>query len=212
MTFLKEQLLSARILPVLVVHSEEEAVALCRALQTGGLTAVEITLRTSAALAAIKAVKHTLPDLTVAAGTVITTRDMENVADAGVDFAVSPGLTRALSECAQQLNLNFLPGVSTASEVMGGMELGHRLFKFFPAEASGGVSLLKAFESPFAGISFCPTGGLNANNAHFYLERPNVSCIGGSWMIDAEKIKKTQWSGISESVRQCLSQLKPGDI
>lgn len=207
MTFLKEQLMSARVLPVLIVNSEEEAVGLCRALQAGGMTAVEITLRTPAALAAIKAVKQTLPDLTVAAGTVITTRDMENVAEAGVDFAVSPGLTRALSECAQQMGLNFLPGVSTASEIIGGMELGHRLFKFFPAEASGGVKLLKAFASPFAGVSFCPTGGLDATNALSYLALGNVSCIGGSWMIDAEKIRSGQWQELTQSVRQCLTQL-----
>lgn len=210
MTFLKEQLMLARVLPVLIVNSEEEAVALCRALQSGGMSAVEITLRTPAALAAIKAVKQTLPDLTVAAGTVISTRDMENVAEAGVDFAVSPGLTRALSECAHHLGLNFLPGVSTASEIMGGMELGHRLFKFFPAEASGGIKLLKAFESPFAGISFCPTGGLNAGNAQSYLELGNVSCIGGSWMIDAEKIKAMQWAALTQSVRQCLTGLNKG--
>ncbi|MDP2128252.1 MAG: bifunctional 4-hydroxy-2-oxoglutarate aldolase/2-dehydro-3-deoxy-phosphogluconate aldolase [Pseudohongiella sp.] len=209
MTFLKEQLLLARVLPVLIVNSEEEAVALCRALQAGGMSAVEITLRTPAALAAIKAVKQTLPDLTVAAGTVISTRDMENVAEAGVDFAVSPGLTRSLSECAQQLGLNFLPGVSTASEIMGGMELGHRLFKFFPAEASGGVKLLKAFESPFAGISFCPTGGVNTNNARSYFDLGNVSCVGGSWMIEEEIIKKGRWSELTQSVRQCLAELAP---
>ncbi|MDO9519686.1 MAG: bifunctional 4-hydroxy-2-oxoglutarate aldolase/2-dehydro-3-deoxy-phosphogluconate aldolase [Pseudohongiella sp.] len=209
MTFLKEQLLLARVLPVLIVNSEEEAVALCRALQAGGMSAVEITLRTPAALAAIKAVKQTLPDLTVAAGTVISTRDMENVAEAGVDFAVSPGLTRSLSECAQQLGLNFLPGVSTASEIMGGMELGHRLFKFFPAEASGGVKLLKAFESPFAGISFCPTGGVNTNNARSYFDLGNVSCVGGSWMIEEEIIKKGRWSELTQSVCQCLAELAP---
>ncbi|MBU2097171.1 MAG: bifunctional 4-hydroxy-2-oxoglutarate aldolase/2-dehydro-3-deoxy-phosphogluconate aldolase [Gammaproteobacteria bacterium] len=211
MTFLKEQLLLARVLPVLVVHSEEQAVALCRALQAGGLNAVEITLRTPAALAAIKAVKHTLPDLTVAAGTVITVGDMEDVAEAGVDFAVSPGLTRALSDCAQQLSLNFLPGVSTASEIMGGMELGHRVFKFFPAEASGGTKLLKAFESPFAGISFCPTGGINASNARSYADLGNVCCIGGSWMIEPEQLKNAQWAEISQSVRDCLLQLETGE-
>jgi 2-dehydro-3-deoxyphosphogluconate aldolase/(4S)-4-hydroxy-2-oxoglutarate aldolase len=207
MSFLKEQLILARVLPVLIVNSEEEAVALCRALQAGGMSAVEITLRTPAALAAIKAVKQTLPDLIVAAGTVITTRDMENVAEAGVDFAVSPGLTRALSECAQQLALNFLPGVSTASEIMGGIELGHRLFKFFPAEASGGVKLLKAFESPFAGISFCPTGGINTSNASTYLALSNVSCIGGSWMIDQQSIRKSQWAQLTQSVKKSLAEL-----
>lgn len=207
MGFLNEQLRLARLLPVLTVESEELAVALCRALQAGGFKAVEITLRTPAALAAIKAVKQTLPDLIVAAGTVLSAQDMENVADAGVDFAVSPGLTRSLSESARHAGLNFLPGVSTASEIIGGMELGHRVFKFFPAEACGGARLLNAFQAPFPGISFCPTGGLNNDNSLSYLKLRNVICLGGSWMIDENMIRRSQWPEISLAAQQCLTQL-----
>lgn len=208
MAILREQLLSLTVLPVLIVDSEQQAVDLCRALSMGGLKAVEITLRTPAALSAIKAVKQALPELLVAAGTVISVKDMESVAEAGVDFAVSPGLTRALSECARDFDLAFLPGVSTASEIIGGIELGHREFKFFPAQASGGAPLLKAFASPFAGISFCPTGGINGANVASYLALGNVCCVGGSWMISDELLAQRRWSDISTSVVNTLTQLK----
>jgi 2-dehydro-3-deoxyphosphogluconate aldolase / (4S)-4-hydroxy-2-oxoglutarate aldolase len=207
MVDLRETLRSLTVLPVLIVDSEEQAVELCRALCKGGLKAVEITLRTPAALAAIKAVKLALPELVVAAGTVISTKDMENVAAAGVDFAVSPGFTRALSASASACELAFLPGVSTASEIIGGIELGHRDFKFFPAQASGGVALLKAFISPFAGISFCPTGGINGANVASYLALANVCCVGGSWMIADELLAQRRWIDISRSVTETLAEL-----
>jgi 2-dehydro-3-deoxyphosphogluconate aldolase / (4S)-4-hydroxy-2-oxoglutarate aldolase len=205
---LSDQLKKLTVLPVLIVHSEQEAVDLSHALQAGGMGAVEITLRTPAALSAIRAVKQSLPDLLVAAGTVTTVKDMEMVADAGVDFAVSPGLTRSLAECARTLGLSFLPGVSTASDVLGGMEYGFNCFKFFPASACGGPALLKAFASPFHGVSFCPTGGINLANAPDYLSLPNVLCVGGSWMLPSEIIAARQWQIITRQVRQCLEQLR----
>lgn len=207
MVDLREKLRLLTVLPVLIVDSEEQAVDLCRALSNGGLKAVEITLRTPAALSAIKAVKQSLPDLLVAAGTVISTKDMENVAEAGVDLAISPGLTQALSESARACHLAFLPGASTASEIIGGIELGHRDFKFFPAQASGGAALLKAFVSPFAGISFCPTGGINGANAASYLALDNVSCVGGSWMIAEDLLAQQRWADISRSVAETVAEL-----
>jgi len=207
MVNLREKLRSLTVIPVLIIDSEEQAVDLCRALTKGGLKAVEITLRTPAALSAIKAVKQALPELLVAAGTVISTKDMENVAQAGVDFAVSPGLTRTLSESARACELAFLPGVSTASEIIGGIELGHRDFKFFPAQASGGAALLKAFVSPFAGISFCPTGGINGANVASYLALDNVCCVGGSWLIADDLLAQRRWTDISRSVANTLAEL-----
>lgn len=205
---LPNQLRKMTVLPVLIVHSEQEAVDLSRALQAGGMGAVEITLRTSAALSAIRAVKQSLPDLLVAAGTVNTVKDMEAVADAGVDFAVSPGLTRSLAESARTLELPFLPGVSTASEVLGGMEYGFDCFKFFPASACGGPALLKAFASPFGSVSFCPTGGINLGNAPDYLSLSNVLCVGGSWMLSPEQVAARQWEAITEQVKQTLEKLR----
>lgn len=207
MSQMHEQLSRLTILPVLVVNSEDEAVGISQALFDAGITAVEITLRTPAALASIAAVKHALPALGVAAGTVNTVDDMEAVANAGVDFAVSPGLTRSLAECARTLELPFLPGASTASEVLGGMELGFDCFKFFPASACGGPALLKALAAPLASVSFCPTGGINASNAADYLALPNVLCVGGSWMLQADSIAAGDWVSIRNSARDSLSHL-----
>lgn len=204
---IRDQLDGVTLLPVLVVNSEEDAVGISQALFDAGITAVEITLRTPAALAAIRAVKQAIPTLSVAAGTVNTVADMEAVAGADVDFAVSPGLTRALAECARALQLPFLPGVSTASEVLGGMELGYDCFKLFPASACGGPALLKAWAAPLAGVSFCPTGGINASNAGDYLALPNVLCVGGSWMLQADTIAAGDWVSIRNSARDSLAHL-----
>lgn len=207
MSYMHEQLSQLTILPVLVVNTEEEAIGISQALFDAGITAVEITLRTPAALPAIKAVKQTIPALKVAAGTITSVADMEAVADADVDFAVSPGLTRSLAECAAALQLPFLPGVSTASEVLGGMELGFDCFKFFPAAACGGPALLKALSAPLAGISFCPTGGINVGNAGDYLALPNVLCVGGSWMLPADTVAAADWVCIRNSTRDSLAHL-----
>lgn len=208
MSQMRELLSQLTILPVLVVNSEDEAVGISQALFDAGITAVEITLRTSAALASIRAVKQSLPALSVAAGTVNTVADMEAVAKANVDFAVSPGLTRALAESAHSLNMPFLPGVSTASEVLAGLELGFDCFKFFPAAACGGTALLKAWSGPLTGIGFCPTGGINARNAAEYLSLPNVLCVGGSWMLQADSIAAGDWVSIRNSTRDNLTHLK----
>lgn len=207
MSYMHEQLSQLTILPVLVVNTEEEAIGISQALFDAGITAVEITLRTPAALPAIKAVKQMIPALKVAAGTITSVADMEAVADADVDFAVSPGLTRSLAECAAALQLPFLPGVSTASEVLGGMELGFDCFKFFPAAACGGPALLKALSAPLAGISFCPTGGINVGNAGDYLALPNVLCVGGSWMLSADTVAAADWVCIRNSTRDSLAHL-----
>jgi len=207
MSHMCEQLRQLTILPVLVVTSEEEAVSISQALSDAGISAVEITLRTPAALSAIRAVKQALPALRVGAGTVNTVSDMQAVATIGVDFVVSPGLTRALAESARSLDMPFLPGVSTASEVLRGMELGFDCFKFFPAAACGGPALLKAFSGPMAGVSFCPTGGINASNASEYLALPNVLCVGGSWMLQADVIAAGDWVSIRNSTRDSLIHL-----
>ena len=205
MSPIKEQLLKVRVMPVLTVHSEAQALAVCDALAAGGILAVEITLRTSAALAAIRAVKAARPDFCVAAGTVRTPEDMETVAAAGVDFAVSPGWSPSLSAAASALGLPFLPGVSTASEIIQGSECGHHCFKLYPAEAVGGIPLLKALAGPFADVEFCPTGGIGAHNYRDYLALPNVLCIGGSWMVDTKLIEAEQWDEIESLSRECMA-------
>ena len=205
MSPIREQLLKVRVMPVLTVHSEAQALAVCDALAAGGILAVEITLRTQAALSAIRAVKAARPDFCVAAGTVRTPQDMEAVAAAGVDFAVSPGWSPSLSAAASALGLPFLPGVSTPSEIIQGSECGHSCFKFYPAEAVGGIPLLKALAGPFAGVEFCPTGGIGTHNYRDYLALPNVLCIGGSWMVDTKLIEAQQWDEIESLSRECMA-------
>lgn len=202
---IREQLRKVRVMPVLTVHSEAQALAVCDALARGGILAVEITLRTPAALAAIRAVKAARPDFCVAAGTVRTAQDMEAVAAAGVDFAVSPGWSPSLSAAASTFGLPFLPGVSTPSEILQGGECGHQCFKLYPAEAIGGIPLLRSLAGPFADVEFCATGGIGLHNYRDYLALPNVSCIGGSWMVDPQLIEAGQWDQIESISRACMS-------
>ncbi len=202
---IREQLLTVRVMPVLTVQSDAQALAVCDALAAGGILAVEITLRTAAALSAIRAVKAARPEFCVAAGTIRTAQDMEAVAAAGVDFAVSPGWSQSLSAVARALGLPFLPGVSTPSEIIQGSESGHQCFKLYPAEAVGGIPLLKALAAPFAGVEFCPTGGIGPHNYRDYLALPNVLCIGGSWMVDTKLIETQQWGKIETLARECMT-------
>tara|TARA_R110002072_G_scaffold284396_2_gene448453 strand:- start:52191 stop:52817 length:627 start_codon:yes stop_codon:yes gene_type:complete len=206
--YLPEQLRKFTILPVLVVDSVEQAVALTEALRSGGMLAVEVTLRTQVALSAMREIKLSFPDILLGAGTVNTPADMEAAAEAGADFAVSPGLTRLLAEQARSMRMPFLPGVSTASEVLGGMELGYDCFKFFPASAAGGPALLRALAGPFPGISFCPTGGIDMNNAADYLALPNVLCVGGSWMAGRAQVDAGDWQLITAQAQTSLARLR----
>jgi 2-dehydro-3-deoxyphosphogluconate aldolase/(4S)-4-hydroxy-2-oxoglutarate aldolase len=205
MSQLRTLLASTKVLPVLTIHSTEDALLVCSALAAGGIRAVEITLRTPAALAAIQEVKRQLPEFIVAAGTVRSVSDMQAVVSVGVDFAVSPGFTPMLSQCAESLDLPFLPGVSTPSEIIAGSECGHRTFKLFPAAAVGGIPLLKALASPFGDILFCPTGGIGPHDFLDYLSLPNVLCIGGSWMVDPRLIEARQWDMIKALASECVT-------
>jgi 2-dehydro-3-deoxyphosphogluconate aldolase/(4S)-4-hydroxy-2-oxoglutarate aldolase len=204
-TLFRDLLRDIKIIPVLTVKSADEAVSTCKALQAGGITAVEITLRTDAALDSMRAIKSELPNFLVAAGTIKRPADMEDVAKIGVDFAVSPGLTPALSDCADALKMLFLPGVATASELMQGLATGRRCFKLYPAEAVGGVALLKALAAPFPEASFCPTGGVGAANFTQYLALSNVACVGGSWMVSRELIEAKQWEEIAKLSREAMA-------
>lgn len=212
MAELKEVLNALKIVPVLTVESSDEAVNVCKALQAGGINGVEITLRTTVALDAMKAVLDSVPDFIVGAGTVKTPRDIEMLKKLGVAFAVSPGLTKTLSECAFDHQLPFLPGVATPSEVITGMELGRNFFKLFPAEAVGGIPLLKSLAAPFQEIKFCPTGGVSPENLMDYLGLPNVLCVGGSWMVPPKLIKEQQWERIRELTRQSMAVVSGGHV
>ena len=174
----------APVIPVIVIDRAEDAVPMAEALVAGGLKVLEVTMRTPAALDAIRAMKA-VSGAVVGAGTVLNPRMLKDALDAGSEFIVSPGLTDSLGEAAVASGIPFLPGVANASNIMAGLDLGLDSFKFFPAATSGGIPALKALAGPFGGINFCPTGGISAATAPEWLALDPVRCVGGSWVVPA---------------------------
>ena len=179
---IEEIMRSAPVIPVLVIDDVAHAVPIARALVAGGLPVLEVTLRTASALEVIREMKQ-VPGAIVGAGTVLNEHALEDALDAGSEFIVSPGLTDSLAKAAIAGDIPFLPGVATASDVMRGLDLGLDRFKFFPAEANGGIPALKAISAPFAMARFCPTGGITQASAPDWLALGAVLCCGGSWLI-----------------------------
>ena len=184
------------VLPVLAIERLDDAVPLARALVDGGLPVLEVTLRSDVALEAIRRIVDEVPDAIVGAGTVLSATDLDAVARAGAVFAISPGATDALYEAAAGVAMPWIPAVATASELMRGLEQGHRRFKFFPAESSGGIAALKAFAGPFPQAKFCPTGGIDAASAPRYRALANVITVGGSWMVPKDALASRDWDRI----------------
>ncbi|WP_073951879.1 bifunctional 4-hydroxy-2-oxoglutarate aldolase/2-dehydro-3-deoxy-phosphogluconate aldolase [Streptomyces kebangsaanensis] len=191
----------APVVPVLVVEDAADAVPLVRALVAGGLPAVEVTLRTPAALDAVRAVAGEVPEAVVGAGTVVTPAQVADSLAAGARFLVSPGWTGVLLEAMRTSGVPFLPGVSTVSEVMALLERGVREMKFFPARAAGGAAYLKALYGPLPQARFCPTGGIGPDSAPEYLALPNVGCVGGSWMVPADAVAARDWARVERLAR-----------
>ncbi|NEB08559.1 bifunctional 4-hydroxy-2-oxoglutarate aldolase/2-dehydro-3-deoxy-phosphogluconate aldolase [Streptomyces coelicoflavus] len=192
----------APVVPVVVVDDLADAVPLARALVAGGLPAIEVTLRTPAALDAIRAIAGEVPDAVVGAGTVITAEQVGEVVAAGARFLVSPGWTDVLLEAMRASGVPFLPGVSTTSEVVALLERGVREMKFFPAEAAGGTGYLKALAAPLPQARFCPTGGITPASAPEYLALPNVGCVGGSWMLPKDAVAGRDWGRVEALARE----------
>ncbi|SPH18068.1 KHG/KDPG aldolase [Defluviimonas aquaemixtae] len=196
----------APVIPVLVIDDVAKAAPLAKALVAGGLPALEITLRTPAALDAISAMAE-VPGGVVGAGTLLTPADVKAAKRAGATFGVSPGATdRLLDACAEE-GLPLLPGAATATEVMTLLERGYTVQKFFPAEASGGAPVLAAIGAPIPQVTFCPTGGIGPANVDAYLKLANVSCVGGSWVAPKDKVAAEDWAGI-EALARTASELK----
>lgn len=189
------------VIPVITIDDAAHAVPLASALVAGGVRVLEVTLRTDAALQAIEAIAKNVPDAIVGAGTVMTASDVTDCAQAGARFAVSPGFTTSLARQCSDQKLPLLPGVSTASEIMQASEAGFSFLKLFPAVAVGGLSLLKALHGPFGQTRFCPTGGVNVDNAPAFLSLPNVLCVGGSWLTPKSLIDAGDWTGIEKLAR-----------
>jgi 2-dehydro-3-deoxyphosphogluconate aldolase/(4S)-4-hydroxy-2-oxoglutarate aldolase len=172
----------APVIPVLVVDRVEDAVPLAQALVAGGLPALEVTMRTPIALEVMREMAS-VPGAIVGAGTVLNPKQLDAALKAGAQFIVSPGLTKTLGKAAIAAKVAFLPGISTAADIMRGLDLGLDRFKFFPASTSGGLPALKALAAPFNMVRFCPTGGISAASAPEWLAEPFVGCVGGSWVV-----------------------------
>ncbi|WP_064712216.1 2-dehydro-3-deoxy-phosphogluconate aldolase [Rhizobium bangladeshense] len=186
------------VVPVLIVDDAKSAVQLARALVAGGLKAIEITMRTPAALEAVRAVAAEVEGAEVGAGTILNAAHWQAAVEAGSKFIVSPGTTQELLDAAADSDVPLLPGAATASEVMALREEGYQVLKFFPAEQAGGAAYLKALSSPLAGTLFCPTGSISLKNAPDYLTLPNVVCVGGSWVAPKELVAAGDWVGITK--------------
>ncbi|MGW2812176.1 bifunctional 4-hydroxy-2-oxoglutarate aldolase/2-dehydro-3-deoxy-phosphogluconate aldolase [Streptomyces sp. NPDC001415] len=195
----------APVLPVAVIDDAADAVPLARALVAGGLPAVEVTLRTPAALDSIRAISAEVPEAVVGAGTVISPVHAADAVDAGARFLVSPGCTPGLLDALKASGVPFLPGVSTASEVVTLLEQGVTEMKFFPAEAAGGTAYLKSLSAPLPRARFCPTGGISLASAPDYLTLPNVACVGGSWMLPQDAIATGDWLRVETLAREAAA-------
>ena len=188
----------APVIPVIVLHDVADAVPMARALLAGGLRMLEVTLRTTQALACIEAIARELPEAVVGAGTVRSRADAQAAAMAGARFAVSPGYTSALGQACGDAGLALLPGVATGSEIMLAREDGLTELKFFPALQAGGIAMLKAWSGPFFDVRFCPTGGVSLQNAADFLALPNVVCVGGSWLVPPDALAQGDWARITQ--------------
>jgi 2-dehydro-3-deoxyphosphogluconate aldolase/(4S)-4-hydroxy-2-oxoglutarate aldolase len=192
----------APVIPVLTVSSVEDGVAQAKALVAGGLYAIEVTLRTPPALAAIREIAKSVPGAVVGAGTIVSVEQIAEAIAAGARFLVSPGTPPALARAAAQSPAPFLPGCATASEAMALRELGFRGLKLFPAESAGGVRLLASLAAPLPDLIFCPTGGIDLMKAPEYLKLPNVPCVGGSWMLPKAVLAAGDFAGVEALSRQ----------
>ncbi|AFC84563.1 bifunctional 4-hydroxy-2-oxoglutarate aldolase/2-dehydro-3-deoxy-phosphogluconate aldolase [Frateuria aurantia] len=195
----------APVIPVVIIDDARLAVPMARALVAGGIPAIEITLRTPAALDAIRAVANEVEGAIVGVGTVLNGNDLDAALAAGARFAVSPGISPRLLDAADQHELPLLPGIATAGEAMSLLERGYRHLKFFPAVPAGGAKLLSAWASPLPQIRFCPTGGISLGSAPDFLALPNVACVGGSWLTPADKLASRDWAGIELLAREAVA-------
>jgi 2-dehydro-3-deoxyphosphogluconate aldolase/(4S)-4-hydroxy-2-oxoglutarate aldolase len=195
------------VVPVIVINDLAYAVPMAKALVAGGLRVLEVTLRTPVAIDAIRLLSQEVPDAIVGAGTVTNAEQLQQCIEAGAQFAISPGMTRELLQAGKDSTIPLIPGIASISELMEGLALGYTHFKFFPAEAAGGVKTLKSIHGPFSEVRFCPTGGINETNFLEYLALPNVQCVGGSWVLPADAIAAGNWNEITRLCQTTIQQV-----
>ncbi|AFJ47400.1 bifunctional 4-hydroxy-2-oxoglutarate aldolase/2-dehydro-3-deoxy-phosphogluconate aldolase [Shimwellia blattae] len=204
-----EQILkTGPVIPVIVIKKLEHAVPMAKALVAGGVRVLEVTLRTECAVEAIRLIAKEVPDAIVGAGTVTNPQQLAEVTAAGAQFAISPGLTEALLKAANEGPIPLIPGVATVSELMLGMDYGLKEFKFFPAEANGGVKALKAISGPFSQLRICPTGGISPANYRDYLALKSVLCVGGSWLVPDDAMESGDFARITTLAKEAVAGAK----
>ena len=196
---------AAGILPVVTVHTLDEARRVSAALLEGGLPAIELTLRTPVAMDALAMLKRELPDIKIGAGTVLSEAQLQQAIDAGADFIVTPGTPPALADALARAPLPVVPGAATPTELLALMARGFRVCKLFPASAVGGLAMLKGLAGPLADLKLCPTGGIGESTAAEYLAQPNVVCIGGSWMVPKDWLANGEWDKVRESAAKAAA-------
>ncbi|KQA17030.1 bifunctional 4-hydroxy-2-oxoglutarate aldolase/2-dehydro-3-deoxy-phosphogluconate aldolase [Vibrio metoecus] len=197
---IEQRLRAIKIVPVIAINDVAHALPLAKVLVENGLPCAEVTFRTAAAAESIRIMREAYPDLLIGAGTVLTTAQVDEAIAAGADFIVSPGLNPTTVKYCQQRNIPIIPGVNNPSLVEQAMEMGLRTLKFFPAEPSGGIAMLKALSAVYP-VSFMPTGGINPNNAQEYLTLKSVVACGGTWMVPTDLMDKGDWDTLAELVR-----------
>ena len=201
-----EDVLSATpVIPVLVIDRPDDAVPLARAILAGGIRVIEVTLRTPSALDAVSAIRDAVPEAMLGVGTLTRPEHFFQAAEAGAEFAVSPGLTRVLLNASKEAGIAYLPGIFTPSEAMAARDMGFHHLKLFPAEQAGGIAMLKALADVFKDISFCPTGGIGPENFRDYLALPNVDSVGALWIAPESMIQAGDWDGITRLAREACS-------
>ena len=203
-----EQVAACGVVPVVVLEDAEQAVPTAKALLAGGITAMEITFRTAAAKDSIAKVARAVPEMLVGAGTVINVEQLHDAVEAGAKFIVSPGSDPEVIAEAMKLNVPITPGVVTPSEIMMGLKLGVKVFKFFPAETYGGLKAIKALSGPFPQIRFIPTGGINQQNAAEYYKNPKIVAVGGSWMVTKDMVAAGDFEGITAKSKAATDLFK----
>ncbi|MBR7188158.1 MAG: bifunctional 4-hydroxy-2-oxoglutarate aldolase/2-dehydro-3-deoxy-phosphogluconate aldolase [Clostridia bacterium] len=203
-----EQVAACGVVPVVVLDDAEQAVPTAKALLAGGINAMEITFRTAAAKASIAKVAKEVPEMIVGAGTVVSLEQLHDAVEAGAKFIVSPGTDPEVIAEANKLGVAMTPGVVTPSEILMGLKLGVKVFKFFPAETYGGLKTIKALCGPFPQIRFLPTGGINQNNAAEYYKNPKILAVGGSWMVTKDMVNAGDFEGITAKSKAATDLFK----
>lgn len=204
----KEIMSISPIIPVISLDRVYDALALSEALLEGGISIMEITLRTTAGLKSIEAISKSMPQMHVGAGTVLNYAGFKNAFDHGAQFVFSPGISEELMKVSKDLNTPLIPGVATASEVMLAQNNGFEYCKLFPATVAGGVEALKAFSGPFPSMCFCPTGGVKLNNLNDFLSLDNVICVGGSWIVSKEDLAQKNFKKITRLCKEAFEEIR----